>query len=229
MVTYNEHDIKADFFAFSDQDDIWNEDKLSNRMKLILDTSNKFSLYCSRTEIINKKGTFLGYSPLFRMKPSIRNALVQSLAGGNTMIFNNKLREELKNIKYNSDIVAHDWLIYQITCGLGGNVIYDHNPSLKYRQHEKNLIGSNQGIIARVIRIRKLLNGSFKKWNDSNIKILTSFKHKFTNEALEEIDHFKNLRLNYVYKIKNLFNLRIYRQTASGNIALIISVFLNKL
>ena len=42
--------------------------------------SNKFSLYCSRTEIINKKGTFLGYSPLFRMKPSIRNALVQSLA-----------------------------------------------------------------------------------------------------------------------------------------------------
>tara|TARA_Y100001935_G_scaffold250443_1_gene250589 strand:+ start:170 stop:1093 length:924 start_codon:yes stop_codon:yes gene_type:complete len=221
--------INADFFAFSDQDDEWEPNKLEIGIKKISKFKDPFLLFCSRTKIIDMNGNSMGFSPAFKNSPSMRNALVQSIAGGNTMIFCKNLREELTNISLNNEIVAHDWLIYQIICGLGGRVYYDLDPLVKYRQHENNLIGSNQSFYARIIRVWKLLNGSFKKWNESNLKILNTIKHRFKKECQEEITHFNNLRVNYMYKIKHIFDIRVYRQTIAGNIALFISIYINKI
>ncbi len=222
-------DIKADYFAFADQDDIWYEDKLEKGLSSILEKNIPLSLYCARTEIVNKEGEFQFYSPLFKLKPSFLNALVQSLAGGNTMIFSNHLREYLMFIGLDNQIIAHDWLIYQIACGVGSEIIYDPIPKVKYRQHDKNLIGSNIGFFSRMNRIYKLLNGSFKNWNDCNLKILYILYDQFTDESKKHVKYFEKMRSNYFFKLKNLFNVRIYRQTFLGNIALIISIYINRL
>src|SRR6266480_5199085 len=82
--------IRADYYAFSDQDDIW----MSNKLERAIDRVTKVSagtpaLYCSRTELIDKAATkAIGMSPLFVREPSFRNALVQNIGGGNTMVFN---------------------------------------------------------------------------------------------------------------------------------------------
>ena len=48
--------IKADYFSFADQDDIWYKDKLEKGINSILEKNISLSLYCSRTEIVNKEG-----------------------------------------------------------------------------------------------------------------------------------------------------------------------------
>jgi hypothetical protein len=50
-------------------------------------------VYCSRTILVDVNGNQIGCSPLFTKKPSFANALVQSIAGGNTMVFNKKARD----------------------------------------------------------------------------------------------------------------------------------------
>ena len=42
--------------------------------------------------------------------------------------------------------IAHDWWIYLLVSGAGGTVIYDPEPTVRYRQHGGNLIGGNLGL-----------------------------------------------------------------------------------
>src|SRR6185312_5860774 len=71
-------DIDADFFAFSDQDDIWHGDKLARALDwLATIPADTPSMYCGRTELMSADGRCYGLSPLFRRPPSFANALVQ--------------------------------------------------------------------------------------------------------------------------------------------------------
>lgn len=79
------------------------------------------------------------------------------------MIFNKAAKELISKIDMNINIVSHDWFIYQLISGTGGNIYYDDKTSMLYRQHSNNLIGSNIGIIPRIKRLKKLINGSFRK------------------------------------------------------------------
>ena len=62
--------FKADYVAFSDQDDIWLPHKLSQaleRLEIVPDGAP--ALYCGRTELINEEENPLGLSPLFQKPP----------------------------------------------------------------------------------------------------------------------------------------------------------------
>ena len=55
-------DIQADYYALSDQD-IWMSEKLAKATKKLASECGRPRLYCSRTELIDKDGTALGFSP----------------------------------------------------------------------------------------------------------------------------------------------------------------------
>lgn len=89
--------VSGDFYAYSDQDDIWMDSKLEKGTAVL----NKFSnitpnLYCSRTINTDRFLNIISMSPIFKRKPSLRNSLVQNLASGNTMVFNEATRQLLK-------------------------------------------------------------------------------------------------------------------------------------
>src|SRR5207253_1787714 len=78
--------IDADYFAFSDQDDVWYRDKLRRALTWLATVPGDVpALYCGRTELMSIDGRSYGLSPLFTRPPTFRNALVQNLGGGNTM------------------------------------------------------------------------------------------------------------------------------------------------
>ena len=81
--------IDGDYFAFCDQDDLWDEDKLAEALDwLEKQPADTPALYCTRTRTVDERGSEIGLSPLFRRRPSFRNAIVQSIAGANTMVMN---------------------------------------------------------------------------------------------------------------------------------------------
>lgn len=220
-----------DYYAFSDQDDIWHSDKISNAL-IVLDQHNddKPALYLARTAIISENAkTDLGMSPLFKRTPSFMNALVQSIGGGNTMVFNKAARNIIVSSTENIDVVSHDWWCYQIISGAGGIVHYDPEPCLKYRQHSENLVGANNGWAARFIRIWGMLNGNFHNWNDINLEALSKNKGLLTPNNRECLDDFITARQSGL--LKRLFLLRcsgVYRQTLFGNFGLVLSSIINK-
>ena len=224
-------DIQADYYALSDQDDIWMSEKLAKATKKLENSEcGRPRLYCSRTELIDKDGTALGFSPYFVRPPSFLNALVQSIAGGNTMVFDNNLRDVVQAFgPHASSVVSHDWALYQLATGAGGTIIYDRWASVKYRQHTANAIGSNIGFIARIARAHKLLRGDYADWLSRNISCLINLKEDLEPDAQRAINDFEVLRKENLFKLPRSFlKSGFYRQTRVGNIGLFIGLVIGK-
>ena len=132
--------IDVEYFVFNDQDDISYEDKLRRALTWLATVpADVPDLYCGRTELMSIDRRSYGFSPLFARPPAFRNALVQSLGGGDTMVFNRATKKVLE-LAGTFDVVLHDWWLYQVVSAADGRVHYDPQPMLKYRQHPDNLI-----------------------------------------------------------------------------------------
>jgi glycosyltransferase involved in cell wall biosynthesis len=221
--------IQADYYAYADQDDIWEPDKLSRAVAALENIPNDTpAVYCSRTRVVDKNGNDMNFSPLFKKPPSFANALVQNVGGGNTMVMNNSARE-LLNAACNSTVVSHDWWAYILTTGAGGTVIYDPYPSVKYRQHDNNMVGHNSDWKSRLVRLWWLMKGRFREWNSLNIQALQQGRHLLTPENQSILDEFCAARKSWlISRILSFKRAGLYRQTLLGNLGLIAAVVLKK-
>jgi glycosyltransferase involved in cell wall biosynthesis len=224
-------DISADYYAMSDQDDIWHADKLERAAQWLKTVPQDVpALYCTRTELVDEGGGKLGYSPLFRRRPSFRNALVQNVAGGNTMVFNNAARKLLITAGPDVKVAAHDWWAYIVVSGCGGKVFYDPIPSLLYRQHAKNLIGANTGMRARFERIGKLFRGHLRAWTDQHIIAMQPIIPSLSQDNLHTFDRFTSARQrSLIPRVFGIWRCGIYRQTRLGNLGLLAAAILNRI
>lgn len=220
----------GDFFAFCDQDDVWDNDHLSQGASRLSSISSELpALSCGRTALIDEAGTAIGFSPAFMRPPSFRNAVVQSLAGGNTMVFNRKARDYLAAAA-RADSVAHDWWAYQIVSGSGGVVYYNPKPTVRYRQHRSNVVGANTGWRARYRRFKFMCAGRFAVWTTRNLGALHSVRHLLTSENAQLLNDVEKLRVGSVFsRLSTLWRSKIHRQTTMGNIGLTIAVILKRL
>lgn len=224
-------DIDADFFAWSDQDDIWSEDKLQVALRWLQSLPAHIpALYCGRTQLVCEAGVPSGMSPRFAFPPRFANALVQSIAGGNTMVFNRAAHSLICEAGADVDVPSHDWWLYQLISGAGGLVHYDPIPRLQYRQHDENLIGSNSSWSARLQRLQMLFQGRFCEWNEQNIQALETMRHRLTPEHQETLGLFKTARVQKLpQRLLGFMRAGLYRQTLFGNLGLIFATLLKKI
>ncbi len=217
--------IKADFYAYSDQDDIWNANKLEHAVTFLQAISNEIpALYCSRTEYVNEDNFHIGFSQAYNKPPSLANAIVQNIASGNTMVFNEAARLLLQQAGENLQIPLHDWWTYMVITGCGGQVYFDKTPTVRYRQHENNLWGMNTGWGNRFVRIQKLFEGRFKTWNELHVQSLNTIYESLTPTNRKILDQFILARESSLGpRLWHLKNSGIYRQTLLGNLGLAVA------
>ncbi len=219
-----------DFYAFCDQDDVWHPDKLQKSVAWLGQQMTVPALHCGRTRLIDEKGAPLGFSPLFNKEPSFDNALMQNIAGGNTMAINRYAYQLLKKTPLNAPLVCHDWWAYLMVAGCGGVVCYSPTPTLDYRQHTHNVIGANTTLVSRLMRLRGMLKGKLTTWNDENLASLQMVNTELTPEARLSLERFAALRHSTL--IKRLWLLLIsgfYRQTFLGNCGLLLAVLIKRI
>ena len=223
--------IQASYYAYSDQDDIWEPDKLERALAWLAGVDPETpALYCSRTRIVDASNREIGMSPLFVRQPSFRNALTQNIGGGNTMVFNRAARLLLKSAGDVVDVVSHDWWLYMVVTGCGGVVCYDPYPSLRYRQHRGNLIGMNSGWLARLQRVVLLSKGRFQHWSDIHLAAIQRIYDKLTPGNQQTLAHFAVARKAWLLpRVVGMKRAGIYRQTFFGNLGLVIAILTNRL
>lgn len=222
---------QADYFACCDQDDIWETRKLQTALAWMRAQDGSLPLlFCSRTLIVSQSGEPIGMSPLFSRKPSFRNALVQSIAGGNTMVLNRAARDIVALASRRSPFVSHDWWIYQLVTGAGGIVHYSPEPLVRYRQHGANLVGANTSWTARLGRLRRLLRGQFAEWSEMNLAGLDKNRDLLTADAMETMRLFASARSepNPFAAAASLRRSGVYRQTPQGTLGLWAALLLRR-
>lgn len=204
--------------AFSDQDDVWLPDRLTRGLHA-LPAGNAPALYCSRTWVTAADLSDRRLSPLFRRPPSFRNALVQNVAAGNTILLNPAAARLLvATARRVRGIVAHDWWAYLAVTGAGGQVVMGAAPTLLYRQHGANAIGSNSGWGARLRRLAQVWRGGLGDWNDTNAAALTACADLLTPAARGVLADWQRLRASRPAPLRlwRLWRLRLYRQTPAS-------------
>lgn len=221
----------AEFYAFCDQDDVW----LPNKLEVAIRNINNFSsnnepyLYCGRTIYVDEELKSLGKSILFKKPLCFENALVQSIAGGNTMVFNRASKLIIETVGM-VPTPSHDWWLYLLISGIGGKVFYDPVPLVLYRQHLSSIVGENTSILTKFLRFLKLFKGVLKKWTDLNIVCLQRAESLLSPNAYESLVILINFRrMSFFKKIWNLNSIKIYRQSNFQNYILKLAFLIKKI
>ncbi len=223
--------IKNDYYALSDQDDVWEPDKLSRARQCLSNApADEPVIYCSRTRLINEQGGAIRLSTYYRKTPHFRNALVQSLASGNTMVFNEKMRWLLMQAGADVKVPSHDWWLYLANAAVGGKIFYDSHPTVAYRMHGRNVIGSNDSAMAKVLRARLLWQGRFKSWADMNVAALERIENLMTDESRKTFELFRRSRKSrLVPRVGGLIRSGVYRQSLLGDLGLLAAAIVGKI
>ena len=230
LKTLKKIERRYDLYFFCDQDGIWEKDKIEISKIRLASLDQKIpSLFCTSTLIINQMSDVIDSSKIFEKEPCFSNALVQSIAGGNTMCFNHQTRNLLDKIINLDSVVSHDWIAYMLVSALGGKVIYSSDSLVKYRKHKKNLIGPNKSIKEMYSRIYQLFQGRMREWTKKNLLILNEFK--LPNKSQEILNQFENKAHNgnFFERVNFIVNSNVFRQTYLSNVALHFAIFFKKI
>lgn len=128
----------VDVLLFADQDDVWAPTKVAAAVSA-LRNRHEPTLYFSNLIVTDDRLTPLHVHHARRPKPSFANALVQNIATGNTIALNRPAVQLLQRY-LPSHAVMHDAWCYLVISGCG-DVVYDPEPRVFYRQHSNNTLG----------------------------------------------------------------------------------------
>lgn len=187
---------QAKFAAFCDHDDVWMPDKLARAVGALSQLpSDEPALYASRSIVCDGWLSPIALSPHPDLWQGFRGALARSIASGNTMVLNRAGIDLLQQARADGGSPAfHDWWAYQLVSGAGGNVVFDPTPSLLYRQHGRNVLGSSVTWQGKLRRLRAILNGDHRRWTSEQTDALWASRHRLLPENQQLLDQFRKTR-----------------------------------
>ncbi|MBF6648530.1 glycosyltransferase family 2 protein [Methylobacter sp. BlB1] len=218
----------AEFVAFADQDDIWLPDKLIRAVDRLKDASEPV-MYCSCYKAVDENGDFLWQSLPPEKEISFKNAIVQNITTGCTVVMNGSLLTALKIHQVNTkNLIMHDWWVYLVAVCFG-QVIYDREPSMLYRQHGGNVVGAKNGFALWLGRIKRFF--LYRKKN-SRIAQAREFLERYKSDLSTEDSHLISAFLAYrqaglLKRIRYAIEMPLYMQKKSDNLILKLQLILN--
>lgn len=204
----NKHSEYCDFVAFCDQDDKWLSNKLSSAIdKLILD-NNKYSLYISSMQSVNHLLEPLKLKQ-FNNYHTLGASFTRHNAAGCTMVFSSALCKMAARLDKTYGIISHDLWLYKVSLSMGGNIVYDKNSYILYRQHEVNTTGLKQGIKKRIrTEIRENFTYKNQRVMTANL-LLELYKNEITDENRKLLMDISGYKKKIIKRIKLAFDKRL--------------------
>ena len=186
------HAERADYYAFCDQDDFWLQDKLSIAVnKLDECDDSKANLYYGCPRFSDENLNYIEVPKLQKNQSLIlKAAIVDSTAAGCTMVFNNCMRDAIVGKELPKDMIMHDDWLHKLCLILKGNLIYDPDVHMKYRQHTTNVGGTSVSKFTKIKR--RLFNKDCKR-----SKQLASMLNLYGDEMNEDDKHLIEMAANY--------------------------------
>ena len=220
-----------DFFAFSDQDDVWLPRKLISGIDM-LSNSNcpNGALYYSNKTIVNEK-LEIEKEEHFKEGSSFSDFYFVSKAYGCTMIINRNLA--MNCVQYVSkNCHFHDDWIHRLAICLECDIFFDNNSYILYRQHGENNCGTFatddkpfRHLVKRTIEYIKKGGGHHRA--ELAQDIIDNYQSKMRNETINKLYMIANYKKSLKNKIKLLKNSELSGRKKKDIIIWKIKVLMN--
>lgn len=206
-----------DYYAFSDQDDVWMPEKLNRAIKMIENVTRP-CLYCSAQTFVNEQLDYLSID-IHKHPKNSRQAMTNISSRGCSEVFNQKLLKILQNEKVTTNF-SHDRWVARVAIYAGMVVLDDESYTL-YRQHGNNSSGNNFQPSLRS-KIRNLLSNyrkhDFYYWYA--LELLEKYSDFLKVEDKLWLEKLVGSKKNIKNKLELLFSKDFVSETVKGTIIL---------
>ena len=228
---------EAEYFCFSDQDDVWVKDKLSRSLVKIKEIEKgRPALVFSDVAITDKNlnvtaKSYFEAEKVDRTKLSLNFLLMENKLIGGTVMINKALLEaefvaEKRGLVPYKKAKMHDWWFGLIAAGLG-EIGYVDGFTEYYRQHGNNVVGGesfSSYVIARLSKIdevRQRINQNIEQGEE----FLRYFGDYLSEANLKTVREFVRLKNMFFWGRKiSIIKNKFLKSGFIRNIALFIFV-----
>lgn len=214
--------VDEEFVLFSDQDDFWLKNKLEKFVEKIskLDEeilSKPLLIHCnssvcnSRLEVLKKE--FLD-SKLVKEKNSNAYFFEYMVQGATIMVNKEMIKESIPFLK---NVTLHDRYFHLLSQFLGTRIFIDES-LVKYRQHERNEIGANKGVL------EKIMNKKYFYVEDRKLieEIKGKYKKQLRKKDLENIERYLEVTDRNKSRLERFWLSRYFRMKFLKRLILLI-------
>jgi rhamnosyltransferase len=215
----------GDYWAFSDQDDVWNPNKISRAVDRLESMDDKApNMYYHDYELTDENMNCTGRSAALKYDYSFQMAITECVHLGFATVMN----RELRNLMLKGDdlnIISHDWWAEMVVMEFG-NMYCDEFIGAKHRRLDKSVSSSN--LKSRVEWFVKALKGN------AEIQNLTfHFWNTFGAVMLEEdkrvLSWFVAQKYNFIKAIKKSFYFKRWRSNLLSEIVVRFLMLIGKI
>lgn len=202
-----------DYYALSDQDDVWLEDKIETAISKLLACKEEGPLlYGSCSYLVNDQLERMGETQKNLRGITWDNLLIQNFFPGHTQVFNEQLCRILKKDIDCSKIYVHDfWITYMAF--LYGKIIFDNESHTLYRQHGQNTVGFGKNSLEWICeRMKRIGNSDNKKIAMQIQYFYEQCQCDMEKELRGKVKDFIHSQGNLWTRCKYLYRTKLYRQ-----------------
>ena len=148
-----------DCYAFADQDDFWQKDKVSAAVQKLSGQAGAAAYFCN-AELVDADLEPLGRN-VYVKSPKLDFRTLACAGGilGCTIVINKRLAQYIQEKELPGNIVMHDFYVILLCLSMGGNIVFDPKAHMKYRQHGNNVVGVSSGLASTIkSRLKDILN-----------------------------------------------------------------------
>ena len=216
-----------DYYALSDQDDVWAEDKLKSAVDMLSEKEGP-RLYGCNPELVDRELSHIGY-----MRPPTKDDfkkgryLIDKYSYGCTMVFDPALRA-LAVSHIPETKVSHDnWLgLLAVFCG---EFVFDERSFIKYRQHGNNVTGGKSGLLQTwKRRMKNMKNLSDLSRRDIAEELLNAFSSDFDEETKDLLTMVRDYKKSFKRRMRFFFDKRTKRKSAEKNFVFRMMILFGK-
>ena len=212
--------VESDIYALSDQDDVWLPKKIEKTYNKMMETNS--DLVFTDLEVVNENletiyPSYNDFMNLYRKikenKDSYLMEYLYNTITGCTLMSKKSFLDKILPIPTDSKYVIHDsWI--GLVVSLYGKVEYLDEPTIKYRQHGNNQVGTNH-ISHKFTKLEDVRN----LFIDVKIELFTTyvnneyvFDEKLRIQNRQALEYFKNLQKKKYFNFKgwNVFH-KLYK------------------
>ena len=198
----------ADYYAFSDQDDVWMPNKICVAVEQLEQESNVMKLYTSNLIIVDENLNYKGKTKFSKSYSSLKSDFSRHRFAGCTYVFSHQLKEFAERINtFNltkEEYPDHDFFLSACAYSCG-EVILDENAYIYHVRLYSSVTSGGNGILKR---IRVEYKTFFFKKNHKYFMaclVLEKYKSEISPESISFLETVRCYRNSLKDKFRLIF------------------------